>query len=146
MERILNVLKFWPSFKPGSLKICRAKDVFSHVDLAFRDIELSATQNTDNIAFYGLVLPATFKEALSSLSPDFNSLILSEETVVEICLRYKEFLTDEKQKAFFYLGGDVIAKINFYKDGLHINRYNLSSKNVWDTKHERIFIVPALSV
>lgn len=146
MERILNVFKFWPSFKPGSLKICRAKDVFSHVDLAFRDVELPAAQNTDNIAFCSLAVPATFKEALSSLNPDLSLLIVNEETVVEICLNYKAFLTDEKQKAFFYLGGDVIAKVNLYKDGLHINRYNLNAKNIWDIKNERIFIVPGLSV
>lgn len=146
MEKVLNVLNFWQSFEPGSLKIYHAKNVFSHIDSAFKNIELPKVKNTDDIAFYHLISPANFVEAFSSLSADLNSLVLSEETVVKICLRYKEFLTDEKQKAFFYLGGDVVAKINFYKDGLHINRYNLNAITVWDTKNERIFIVPAVNL
>jgi hypothetical protein len=146
MEKIVNALKFWKSFKPSGLRIYTSKGVFSHIDQSFKTISLPVIKGNSNVIIYGLVKNATFLEIFSSFNVDFNLLTVSEDTVVKMCMEYEKYLADEKERAFFYLGGNVVAKVNFFADGLHINYYDLNSDIIWNIKKQRWFIIPDINL
>jgi len=126
-----------------SSTIYRAKNVFSHIDPDFKGLKiLMNVNNPAQLKVHELAVDGTFLKNFSSLSSDIGSLSLTEEAVVRFCMINKNFITGKKQKAFFYLGDNVIAKVKSCSDGLHIDRYRLDSPIIWWARKKHLFIVP----
>jgi hypothetical protein len=131
----------------GSLTIYGAKNVFSQIDLEFKGLKINSRVNQpETINSYDLNGGGgTFLTIFSKINKDLSLLALSEDTVVRYCHNHRDILELEGQKAFFYLGDNVVAKVTYYLDGLHINKYELDSKIIWmaEGKRPRLFVVPA---
>lgn len=126
----------------GNLTIAGAKNVFSHIDLAFKDRKDIKVSRSDETKFFICVLnkDSSFEDAFASTK---NGLVLSatgDNSLVKICSQYKHLL--EKQSMFFYLGDNVVARINSYSDGLHINRYPLDHPVIWQSRRGHFFVIP----
>ena len=130
---------------PSSLTIYGAKKVFSHIDLAFKNLKINdevASPETFNA--YELLVDANFLQTFLSLNSSPKVLGVSEEMVVKFCINHLDDLKDVGRKTFFYLGDGIVAKVNCHADGLHINRYDLHSPIIWWGKNKRFFVVPGV--
>ena len=130
----------------GKLTIHGAKDVFSQIDLEFKGLKINSRVNhPETIDSYDLNgSSGTFLTIFSKINKDLSLLALSEDTVVRYCRNHRDVLELEGQKTFFYLGDNVVAKVTYYSDGLHINRYKLDSDIIWMVEggRQRLFVVP----
>ena len=130
---------------PSSLTIYGAKNIFSHIDLAFKNLKIISKVNSpETVDVHELIdHDANFLQVFLSLNSSPSLLSLSEETIVKYCLHHDDFLKTEKQNVFFYLGDRVVAKVNYHTDGLHVNYYDLHSPIVWKGNKKRFFVVPS---
>lgn len=125
-----------------NLTIAGAKKVFSHIDLEFKDRKEIKVSRSDVTKFFICVLNKNsyFKDAFASTQKGLDLSAVGDNVVVKICSEYKHLL--EKQSMFFYLGDNVVARVQSYSDGLHINRYPLDHHVVWRSRRGHFFVIP----
>lgn len=129
LETVIEVI-----VSQGNLTIANAKNVFSHIDLAFRDRkEIKVSNHETKLLICGLKEDSSFEDIFSSAKTS-----ISDDAVVKICLEYSLL---EKQSMFFYLGDNNVARVQSYSDGLRINCYSLSHPVVWQAKRGHVFVL-----
>lgn len=126
----------------GNLTIAGAKKVFSHIDLALKDRKEIKVSQASEMNFFICVLnkDSSFKDAFTSTPKGLALSATYDNAIVNICSGYKHLL--EKQSMFFYLGDNVVARVQSYSDGLHINRYPLDHPVVWQSRRGHFFVIP----
>lgn len=143
MEKIMNpqslVLPREVLVVPETLTIVKARNVFSHIDLALKDRNIFQLNHQKSFLIKPISLDSTFKTIFAG---DLEDLIIEDNAIVQICLENKDLLEGDKQSMFFFLGGTYVAKVNSYSDGLHINRYNLNSPITWHAKRGHLAVFP----
>jgi|GEM_PF-3899207 len=134
------------SIAHGNLTIVGARNIFSHIDLSFKDrhqAEINCLGNEKTSFFIcGLNQDSSFEEIFSSSQNGLSDSIVSDNVVVSFCLNNKH-LINEQQSLFFYLGGNTVARVKAYSDGLHIVRYPRNHPVSWQVKRGHMFVIPA---
>jgi len=127
-----------------NLIISKARKTFSQIDLSFKDVSLQQNTKTTLALINELAFDGTFLDIFSSTPAGLISTIIDENAVVQVCWQNKDLLQNAKQSMFFNLGNNIIAKVNVYADGLHINKYELKSLITWHAKRNHLFVIPAI--
>ncbi len=89
----------------GNRTIYGSKEVFpSYVDEDFKNWDLNkkskSTPETE-VKIYEMAKDATFKDIFTSLSDDLDSLCLTQDQIIDFCVKYPERLRQDGHGTFF---------------------------------------------
>lgn len=142
----------------GNRTIYNSREVFpSYVDEDFKNWDLNkkskSTPETE-VKIYEMVKDATFKDIFTSLSDDLDSLCLTQDQIIDFCVKYPERLRQDghgtfflfKKRRLFRRDKFFVVDVLVVSDGLRVHVFHLfGGANVWDAGCRRRVVVPKLS-
>lgn len=143
----------------GDRTIYDSKDVFkSWIDPDFKRLNLNkegkATPETE-VAVYEMVKNATFKELFTSLSDNLDVLCLTQDQIVDFCVKYPERLRQDGHGTFFLTKREFekpatednlfVVGAHVISDGLHVFVGHFYDISVWNAGLRFFLVIPRLS-
>lgn len=136
----------------GTSLLSKASDVFSWIDKDFTNWELNtqgpATSATP-VQVFEMSKNGTFKDLFLSLSPNLESLCLTQAQIKEFCKTQRSWLRTDGYGTFllFKKGEDFfVADVGVYSDGaLGVSVRRFGNSDVWDAGPRRRVVVPQLA-
>jgi hypothetical protein len=140
----------------GNRTIYGSKEVFSSVDKDFKNWDLNkkskSTPETE-VEIYEMVKDATFKDIFVSLSNDLNSLCLTQDQIIDFCVKYPERLRQDgygtfflfKKRRLFRRDKFFVVVVGVFSDGLGVLVVHFGGADVWDAVYRHRVVIPKLS-
>jgi len=141
----------------GNRTIYGSKEVFfSYVDKDFKNWGLNkkskSTPETE-VKIYEMVKDATFKDIFTSLSDNLDVLCLTQDQIIDFCVKYPERLRQNGYGTFFLLKKRrlfrrdkfFVVDVGVYSSGLDVRVRHFDGASVWDADGRHRVVVPKLS-
>ncbi|MDD2288843.1 MAG: hypothetical protein PHY55_08395 [Bacteroidales bacterium] len=155
---LLNVLyeneKIVLSALNGNRTIYNSREVFpSRVDPDFKNWDLNkkskSTPETE-VKIYEMVKNATFKDIFTSLSDDLDSLCLTQDQIIDFCVKYPERLRQDgygtfflfKKRRLFRRDKFFVVRVRVSSDGLRVGVNHFDDASVWNADCRHRVVVP----
>lgn len=137
----------------GNRTIYGSKEVFSsHVDEDFKNWGLNkkskSTPETE-VKIYEMVKGATFKDIFTPLSDDLDSLCLTQDQIIDFCVKYLERLRQDgygtfflfKKRRLFRRDKFFVVDVDVYSNGLRVYVNHFEDAHVWHPDyHHRVVV------
>ncbi len=141
----------------GNRTIYGSKEVFpSYVDGDFKNWDLNkkskSTPETE-VKIYEMAKDATFKDIFISLSDDLDSLCLTQDQIIDFCVKYPERLRQDghgtfflfKKRRLFRRDKFFVVDVDVYSHGLYVSVDHFGNALVWNADYRHRVVVPKLS-
>ncbi|MBI2096177.1 MAG: hypothetical protein HYT43_00905 [Candidatus Taylorbacteria bacterium] len=129
----------------GTRTIADSGELFSgYLNNGFRKIKGNRETPDTKTEVHEMVENATFAEMFNSLGRDLNTLVFTQDQVIEFCTSHRNKLRTEGHGTFFLLKeGDqcFVACVYFYDDGrLKVSLFDFEYDIAWDADYRRRII------
>ncbi|HOZ53678.1 MAG TPA: hypothetical protein PK142_03305 [bacterium] len=143
----------------GRAIIVEAKNVFDHLiaHISFEKkglIKEGKNVPETEVEVYEMTRNAIFKEIFFSFSGQFDSLCLTQNQIIDFCVKHSEHLKNEGLATFFLTKKDFerpstednlfVVSVHVYSFGLNVYVYSFDEKNIWIGSHRQRFVFPVL--
>lgn len=133
----------------GKRTIAKSGKVFSgYLDIGFKKIKGNRETGDTKTDIYKMVKNSTFAEMFNSLGCNMDSLVFTQDQVVEFCTNHRDKLRTAGHGTFFLLkerGNFLVAYVYFDDDGrLLVRLYAFEYDYVWSADYQPRVIVTQL--
>jgi len=133
----------------GKRTIVGAREVFSvYLDSSFKKIKANCATPAVKAEIHEMQENATFAQIFNSLGRDLNSLVFTQDQIIEFCTNYRNKLRQDAYGTFFLLKeGDQFFVAFVDVDGggrLEVGLYGLEYDFVWGGGARHRVVIPQL--
>lgn len=134
----------------GTSLLSEARDVFSHIDSDFTDWELNTRETATSatpVQVFKMSKDGTFKDLFLSLSPNLESLCLTQAQIKEFCKTHRTWLRTDGYGTFFLFkrGNEFFVAYVYVHSGgtLKVDVGQFEYSFVWSAEYRHRVVVPA---
>ena len=128
----------------------------SYVDPDFKNWDLNKKNKSapeTEVKIYEMAKDATFKDIFTSLSDDLDSLCLTQDQIIDFCVKYPERLRQDgygtfflfKKRRLFRRDKFFVAIVSVNSFGLYVYVFHFVNADVWRADYRHRLVVPQLS-